>query len=70
MRIRLSDPALMRDLLEYLRRKGCLAVQTSRDIAAVSLSPEFTYDAARLELDFHLADWLLEHEGATAVVSH
>ena len=68
MRIRVSDPGLMRDLLDYLRRKDCVAIQTSRDIAAVSFSQAFPYDAARLELDLHLGDWLLRNQGATAVV--
>jgi hypothetical protein len=47
---------------------GCLAIQTSRNIVAVSFSDGLTYDVARLELDFQLADWLLRHADASAVV--
>ena len=68
MRIRVSDPGLIGDLLDCLLGNGCLAVQTSRSIVAVSFSDGLTYDVARLELDFQLADWLLRHEDASAVV--
>jgi len=40
----------------------------SGNIVAVSLSDGLSYDAARLELDFHLADWLLRHENASAAI--
>ncbi len=68
MRIRVSDPGLIGDLLDCLLGNGCLAVQTSRSIVAVSFSDGLTYDVARLELGFQLADWLLRHEDASAVV--
>jgi hypothetical protein len=68
MRIRVSDPALVGDLLEYLMRCGCEVMQTGRDIIAASFSHPFPYDAARLELDFHLADWREMQTGASAVV--
>lgn len=68
MRIRISDPALINDLVEYLRRKDCDVVQTSRTLIAVSLSHALPYDAARFELDFRLADWRLGQPGARAVV--
>ena len=69
MRVRISDPALVRDLLAYLRASSdCLAIPMSGNIVAVSLSDGLSYDAARLELDFHLADWLLRHENASAAI--
>jgi hypothetical protein len=68
MRIRISDPGLTGDLLEYLRRKDWLAIQTSEHIVAASLSNGLPYDAARLELDFQLGDWLLGHRDASAVI--
>ena len=58
----------MRDLIDYLRGNDCEAIQIGRNIAAVSFSQALPYDAARLELDFHLSDWLLGHEDASAVV--
>lgn len=68
MRIRISDPALIGDLLEYLRHNDCLAIQTGRSMVAVSLMDGLSYDAARLELDFRLADWLLGHADVSTVV--
>jgi hypothetical protein len=68
MRIRISDSALIGDLLEYLRGNDCLAIQTSTNIVAVSLADGLPYDAARLELDLHLSDWLVGHADASAVV--
>ena len=45
-----------------------MSSRTSRSIVAVSFSDGLTYDVARLELGFQLADWLLRHEDASAVV--
>lgn len=59
---------LIDDLLDYLLGKGCLAIQIARNIVAVSFSDGLPYDVARLELDFHLADWLLRHGDVSAVV--
>ena len=68
MRIRVSDPVLIGDLLDCLLDNGCLAIQTSQNIVAVSFSDGLPYDVARLELDLHLADWLRGHADAGAVV--
>ena len=68
MRIRVSDPALINDLVEYLRRDDCDAVQTGRNVVAVSLSHALPNDTARCELDFRLCDWRLEQPDATAIV--
>jgi hypothetical protein len=66
MRIRVSEPSLISDLLQYLQRESCLAVQTGRDIVAVGLSNGLPYDAARIAIGLHLEDWLAAHAGATA----
>jgi hypothetical protein len=68
VRIRVSDPALTRDLLDWLDHKGCLAIQMGANMVAVSLSEGLPYDAARLELDLHLTDWLIKHADARASV--
>jgi hypothetical protein len=68
MRIRLNNPALIGDLVDFLRRNDCEAVPMGRDMVAVSLSHALPYDAARLELDFHLGDWALRHDDVNAVV--
>jgi hypothetical protein len=68
MRIRLSNPALIGDLVDYLRQNDCEAMPLGRNLVAVSLSHALPYDAALLELDLHLGDWALEHAGAGAVI--
>lgn len=68
MRIRLNNPALIGDLVDFLRRNECEAVPMGRDLVVVSLSHTLPYDAARLELDVHLGDWALRHADANAVV--
>ena len=61
MRIRISEPALIGDLLEYLRRNGCVAVRTGNDTVAVSTGDDMPYDAARYTFGFRLSDWLDDH---------
>jgi hypothetical protein len=66
MRIRISEPALVGDLLDYFRRNDCVAIRTGRDTVAVSLVDELPYEAARYAIGFRLADWLLGHADASA----
>jgi hypothetical protein len=68
MRIRVSNPALINDLAEYLRRKDCDVLKTGTNVVAVSLLHALPYDAARFELDFRLGDWRLGQPDATAIV--
>jgi hypothetical protein len=68
MRIRVSDAALVRDVLDHLRRRQCEAVQLGSEVVAVSLAPALPYEAARMELDLHLADWRAQHAGASVVI--
>jgi hypothetical protein len=64
MRIRLSDPALVDDLLEFLRKRQCVAEQTSEDTLDVELPEVPRRDAAVLELDLYLRVWEATHPGA------
>jgi len=68
MRIRLSNPALIGDLVDYLRQNDCEAMPMGPNLIAVSLSHALPYDAARLEVDLHLGDWALGHGDVSAVV--
>jgi hypothetical protein len=68
MRIRISDPALAGDLLDYLARNDCVAIQTGSDLVAVSLSHPLPYDVARMELDVRLAGWRGMHSSVRTVV--
>jgi hypothetical protein len=68
MRIRLSNPALIGDLVDYLRQNDCEAMPMGPNLVAVSLSHALPYDAARLELGVHLGDWALGPGNASAVI--
>ena len=64
MKIRLSDPELVDDLLAFLRAKHCVAEQRSGDTLEVSLPEATREDAAALELDLYLRAWEAAHHGA------
>jgi len=68
MRIRVDNPALLGDLLDYLSSNDCVALQTGSNIVSVSLADELPYDVARVALDLHMADWLVGRGAASAVV--
>ncbi len=68
MRIRISDPRLVSELLDFLRRSNCTAVQTSSDMLAVSIPEPLPYEVARMELDLYLAEWHARHSDARAVL--
>jgi hypothetical protein len=64
MRIRLSHPGLVDDLLAFLREKQCVAEQVSADTLDVRLPETRRPDAASLELDLYLRVWEATHPGA------
>jgi hypothetical protein len=64
MRIRLSDPALVDDLLKFLRERQCVAEQSSEDTLDVELPEVSRGDAAALELDLYLRVWEATHPRA------
>ena len=66
MKIRLSDPALVDDLLAFLRARQCVAEQASEDTLDVELPAAMRSDAAALELDLYLRVWEASHPGAIA----
>jgi hypothetical protein len=68
MRVRISDVALVHDLLNHLRRRRCEAVRMGPAVIAVSLESALPYEMARMELDLHLADWRTLNTGASAVI--
>ena len=63
MRIRLSDPALVDELLEYLSRHEAVAERSDSDVIAVSLPRIERSDAAKLELDLYLRVFEATHPG-------
>lgn len=63
MRIRLSDPSLVDDLLEFLRSKQCVAEPTGFDTFDVEPPPLPLREAGLLELDLYLRVWDAMHPG-------
>ena len=58
MRIRVTDPALLPDLLEFLRsRIDAVATPVADDEIEVSLLGSFNRDAMRMELYLRVRAW-------------
>ncbi len=68
MRVRVSDPALCGDLVEFLGSTGCETIQTGSSMLAVALADPLPYGAARMELDYRLAEWRDRNAPASAIV--
>jgi hypothetical protein len=66
MKIRLSDPSLIGDLLEFLRARECVVEPASEDTLDVELPVAMRDDAAALELDLYLRVWEATHPGVLA----
>ena len=66
MKIHVSDPAFVYDLLTSLKRANYAAAQTSLDTVEVSPPPTTTLEQARLHLGFYLANWRARHPGIVA----
>ena len=64
MRIRLSDPALIDELLDYLRRHEAVAERSYGDVLIVSLPASLHGEAAALEIDLYLRVFEATHPGA------
>jgi hypothetical protein len=58
MHLRVSDPALVPDLLEFLRsRLDVVAEQTAADEVSLSLLGSYAEDAMRMELYLRVRAW-------------
>jgi hypothetical protein len=68
MRVRISDPALLRDLLDFLRRAECVAEQANADTLDVFIPQAPSAAQARREVDLYLASWRARHPGVAADV--
>ena len=66
MRVKLSDPALVDDLVDFLRAAGCVAQPADVAIVSVSIPKSLREDAAELELDLYLRVWEATHPEAEA----
>jgi hypothetical protein len=68
MRVRLSDPALTRQLIRYLRARHYLAVTEDGAVTAVPINAvSERADVARFKRD--LAEWQAEYPGVLASVA-
>jgi hypothetical protein len=68
MRVRISEPALLPELVDALLRSGCVATMLADDSCAVVHMHAADADEARREVTFFLGAWRLRHSGVSAVV--
>lgn len=69
MRITISDPALVPELLAFLdERLEIVAARLNETEVEVSLIGSQRIDAMRMELDLQLAIWRAIHPGVHAVI--
>ena len=61
VRLRLDDPALVSNLLDFLERRGCAGKRAGDDTIAVELPEDLDAEQARLELDLYLRVWQSLH---------
>jgi len=66
VKIEVSDPSLVEDLLESLRRTGLVASRVGERTVDAHFSLPFREDAAGLELDAYLRVWEVRHRHAWA----
>ncbi|MGH3047745.1 MAG: hypothetical protein ACRDNC_12185 [Gaiellaceae bacterium] len=66
MKVHVSDPAFVYDLLTSLQRANYAAAQTDSDTVEVSIPTTATPEQAKLHLGFYLANWRARHPGIVA----
>jgi hypothetical protein len=66
MKVHVSDPAFVYDLLTSLQHANYSAAQTGSDTVEVRPPPTATPEQARLHLGFYLANWRARHPGIVA----
>ncbi len=57
VRLRVSEPNLLDDLLLYLQRRGCAARKLAVDLIEVEVPHAIHLEQARMELDLYLSIW-------------
>lgn len=66
MKVHVSDPAFVYDLLASLQRANYSASQAGADVVEVRVPPAATAEQAHLHLGFYLANWRARHPGVVA----
>ncbi len=67
VKIEVSDPTLVDDLIESLRAARLIVARTGAKTADARFGWPLREDAARLELDLYLRLWCAKNEGARAI---
>jgi hypothetical protein len=66
MKVHVSDPAFVYDLLASLQRANNAAAQTGADTVEVTIPTTATPEQALLHLGYYLANWRARHPGVVA----
>ena len=66
MKVHVSDPAFVFDLLTSLQRANYAAAQTDTDTVEVTIPTAASPEQAQLHLGFYLANWRARHPGVVA----
>ena len=66
MRIRISHPAFVDDLVRFLERMGFAAVECDYNAVRVDLSGKRAGPEARAQLQLYIQVWQATHHGVTA----
>ena len=68
MRVRLSDPELLPDLLDYLRAAECVVEEVGPDELNVIVPRAPSDEQARREVDIYLRAWQAMNPNARAAI--
>jgi hypothetical protein len=66
MKIHVSNPALVDDLLEFLRRAACTATADEEGSIDVEVPEAYGEEQARMEIDLYLKAWQAAHPDVEA----
>jgi hypothetical protein len=66
MKINVSNPALVDDLLEFLRRAKCTATVAEDGSIEVEVPEAYGDEQARMEIDLYLKAWQAAHPDVEA----
>jgi hypothetical protein len=66
MKIHVSNPALVDDLLEFLRRAECTATADEEGSIDVEVPAAYGEEQARMEIDLYLKAWQAAHPDVEA----
>jgi hypothetical protein len=67
--VRISEPALLEELITTLSRHGCIAYRQSQESCRVVHVHAAHSDEAERELAFFVRAWGLAHPGVAAAIS-